>query len=287
MSTIQDEQMFNTMRTAILTAYPKIFTDIDYGAEIFFHAAKLATKYGFSFTPELFVAKMAVEIEARHKAVNEMLKRNLAKNTLVIELAAGLSPRRIEFADVDYLEVDYRALVEMKSAIYQSMQLKKYAQGLYAVDLSKREELRKFLSKIQNLKNYEKIIVVSEGLFWYLKREQIQGVLEDLSLAFAGLNWCWITADCPVEAELKTEYRKVIANSANINHSEKFTNYRDFCEFFGKHGYVVGKYKLADLVSPKNIYSGSFFSVAEKEIANRMNTYTDVAVIKSGVDRKI
>lgn len=280
MSTIQDEQMFNTMRTAILTAYPKIFTDIDYGAEIFFHAAKLATKYGFSFTPELFVVKMAVEIEARHKAMNEMLKRNLTKKTLVIELAAGLSPRRIEFADVDYLEVDYRALAEMKSAIYQSMQLEKYTKGLCAVDLSKREELRKFLSKIPNLKNYEKIIVVSEGLFWYLKREQIQGILEDLSSAFAGLNWCWITADCPVEAELKTEYRKVISNSANVNCDEKFTNDRDFCEFFGKHGFVVDQYKLIDLVSPKHISSGSFFSVAENEIVNRMNTYTDVAVIK-------
>ena len=97
MSDWEKKENWNTMRTAILTAYPKLFTDIPYAPQLFFHAIRLAVGYGFSFEPSLFVEKMSLEIEARHKALNAALREQIDADTLVVELGAGLSPRRLEF----------------------------------------------------------------------------------------------------------------------------------------------------------------------------------------------
>lgn len=43
------EQENNIMRTAFLTAFPKIFTDIEYSSEIFAQMKNLVTKHGFAF----------------------------------------------------------------------------------------------------------------------------------------------------------------------------------------------------------------------------------------------
>ncbi len=67
------------MRTAILTAFPKIFSDIEFANEIFSQALQLANFYNFSFQPEFFTAKMAVEIEARYKAVSNVLLHQIKK----------------------------------------------------------------------------------------------------------------------------------------------------------------------------------------------------------------
>ena len=108
-----------------LTAFPKVFTNIEYASEIFANMKELAMKEGFSFLPNLFNNEMAIEIEARHKAVSKTLLKNITNNTLVIEIAAGLSPRRLEFKEYDYLEVDFKPIMDVKRNIYKNIKTKR------------------------------------------------------------------------------------------------------------------------------------------------------------------
>lgn len=117
------EQQNNIMRTAFLTAFPKIFTDIDYSMEIFSCMRKLVTEQGFTFQPEQFSNAMSLEIEARHKAVNRVLDQVIDKDTLVIELASGLSPRRLQYQNNDYAELDFAPITAIKKSIYLSIYL--------------------------------------------------------------------------------------------------------------------------------------------------------------------
>lgn len=274
------QALFQTMRTAFLTAYPKIFTDISNGAEIFFQATKLATEYGFSFQTSLFVANMAIEIEARHKALSTAVKKQIKGNTLVIELAAGLSPRRTEFDETPYVEIDHKPIVEIKKDVYGKMGMKEYASNLLVSDFTKQGDFAALLEGL-HLQRYQKVVVVSEGLFWYLKRAHVQGMVEALNNALQGISWVWVTADCPIKAEVsEEEYRNVIANSSNRSPVEPFADFADFAFFFENNGFFVTASNLASFVKPQDVTSGRFFSVPLEDVEKRMADYTDIAVIE-------
>ncbi len=274
------EALFRTMRTAFLTAYPKIFTDVGYTSDIFFQSIKLATEYGFSFQTSLFVADMAIEIEARHKALSAAVASGVNEETLVIELAAGLSPRRAEFAGANYVELDHETIVEIKKTIYQKMGLNEYALGLRAVDFMDKEAFAEVLQSL-GVSNYKRVLVVSEGLFWYLKRSHVQGMVDVLSSVLQDVEWMWVTADCPTHAEIsEEEYRNVIANSSNCSPVEPFADFYDFADFWMKNGFSVDAHSLAHFVDVQAISSGKFFSVSVEEVGRRMAEYTDIAIIK-------
>lgn len=278
-----DTNIIKTMRTAVLTSYPKIFTDIPYASQIFFASLQLAVKYGFSFQPALFVAEMSIEIEARHKAINAVLHEVQTDNTLVIELGVGLSPRRCEFSNLEYIEVDYSTIVNMKKEIYMSINLPKYSAGLIASDLSDHKEFGKQLKRQIKSKPYDQVIVVSEGLFWYLKKDHIQGIISELKKLLNGIHWIWLTADCPVNEQQNATYKNVIADSSNKSPVEPFADYNAFHDFFTCNKFSVERHAMVSLVSPSRIYSGQFFSTSLDEVKRRMDTYTDIAILKIGV----
>lgn len=278
-----DNNIIKTMRTAVLTSYPKIFTDIPYASQIFFSSLQLAVKYGFSFQPALFVAEMAVEIEARHKAINAVLREIQTDNTLVIELGVGLSPRRCEFSHLEYIEVDYSTIVNMKKEIYMSIDLPKYNAGLIASDLSEHDKWGYLLRQQIKSKHYNQVIVVSEGLFWYLKKDHIQGIISELKKLLNGIHWMWVTADCPVNEQQNVSYKNVIADSSNKSPVEPFADYNAFHDFFTCNKFSIKRYAMVNLVSPSRIYSGQFFSISLDEVKKRMDTYTDIAILKVGI----
>lgn len=280
MSEVKDEKTFNTMRTAVLTAYPKIFGDIDLASEIFFSAIKLAVDYGFSFRPSLFVADLAVEIEARHKAVNAALESVLTDKTLVIELGAGLSPRRAQFAHTDYIEVDHSPIVDMKSRVYRELGHTEFAKDLYAVDLTDVKTFRDFIEHTSKSRVFDRVIVLSEGLFWYLDKSRIHDICSVLNTVLDGADWMWLTADSPVDDKNYAEYRKVIVDSADRGEQKPFRSYAEMCAFFEECGLTSTRHRLADCVSPERIYSGKLFAAPDREIEERMNKYADIAILK-------
>lgn len=97
--------------------------------------------------------------------------------------------------------------------------------------------------------------------------------------AFAGTEWIWLTADCPVEERVDTEYRSVIADSSGRSPVEPFADYTDFAAFLHEHGFTVRRSRMTETVSPCELYAATFFSVDEAETRERMESYTDIALL--------
>lgn len=97
--------------------------------------------------------------------------------------------------------------------------------------------------------------------------------------AFAGTEWMWLTADCPVEERVDTEYRSVIADSSGRSPVEPFADYTDFAAFLHEHGFTVQRSRMTETVSPRELYAATFFSVDEAETRERMESYTDIALL--------
>lgn len=272
------------MRTSILTLYPKIFTDIPFANKIFSSAVNLACEYGFVFQPDLLVAQLSVEIEARHKAVNQALVQNLNElgdNVIIVELASGLSPRKLEFSDYHYVEVDYPPVQEMKKEIYKNLGYRFNASDLIGANLTNREDLNRIENSILKINNKKSVIIVSEGLFWYLNDEGISNLAQKFYELTQKLNGLWITGDCPLAHEsANTEnYKAVIADSSKRSRDKPFDSYKSFKLFFNKIGFSVESKRICDLINLNELVSAKFFAEKESRVKERLDTYTNIATL--------
>ena len=88
------ESYESVSQTAILTSYPRNFTDIPYEKEIYEWLSK-------NCNDEVILNKLlAPEIEARYKLANKLLNKQNA--TQVLELAAGYTSRGLTYSQNGY-----------------------------------------------------------------------------------------------------------------------------------------------------------------------------------------
>lgn len=273
------EEQYRIMRTSFLTAFPKIFTDIEFSTDIFSIMKDLALKKGFSFLPNHFSNEMSVEIEARHKALNCALSKYITEDTLVIEIAAGLSPRHLQYRNYDYVELDFKPVIDIKKEIYTSMGYSTLNNTLYDVDITDIDSFHECLTKIINYKKYKKIIILNEGLFWYLTKNDIQNFTTELMSTLDNISWMWITSDCPATIKNDSDYRSIISNSAKVR-KDTFTDYEDFSTFFNNIGLENIRYKLSDFLNYENLSSAKFLSFNEYETNKKIDSYTDIAILQ-------
>ena len=273
------EQQYGATRTAFLTAFPKIFTDIDFAVPIFSAMKTLAMQKGFTFSPNHFANEMSVEIEARHKALNSALEKLVTKDDLVIEIAAGLSPRHLQYQNLNYLELDFKPIMDIKRTIYQTLGYESLVASLNDVDVTNTQALHDFFTKVLQKKNYNKIIILNEGLFWYLSKTEIANLTKAIAAAMTNHEWLWLTADCPTTDKVADDYRKTIADSAKVKRGT-FADYADFSNFFQNLGLSNQRYHLTDLVQYKDLSSAKFFALAVNQTNQRLATYTNIAILQ-------
>ena len=99
-SKINDKDYEEISPTAIVTSYPRTFTDIPYEKEIY---SWLSTHCNQEVTLQ---KRLAPEIEARYKLTNKLLDKLNVKQ--VLELAAGYSSRGLIYSQkgYNYVEMD-------------------------------------------------------------------------------------------------------------------------------------------------------------------------------------
>ncbi|MGN0533078.1 MAG: class I SAM-dependent methyltransferase [Eubacterium sp.] len=279
---IKSSTKYKTMRTALLTAFPKVFTDIKYSNEIFSAALKLAVDEGFSFEMEYFSTKMALEIEARYKSLNYMLNsfvKNTDNNFIIIELGSGLSLRRFDFSQIPYYELDMLEINNIKMEIYSKLKLEALNNGLINIDLTDEQNFKSVLKTISHKHPKSKPIVLSEGLFWYLTKADIKNITDILTNVFSSNGFLWITADCPTYKTNCESYRNAIHNSIDNNKKQTFVDKNDFCQFFKSLNYEIREFKMIDLISASELFSSKVFGLGEHEIKRRLNSYSDIAIL--------
>ena len=279
------------MRTAFLTAFPKIFTDIPYTTDIFKATLSLAVKNGFSFLPEQFTAEMSPEIEARYKAASSVLRDEISKASTkpdIIEIASGMSPRALEFPNADYYEIDFPLIMEQKRSIYQIIKANIPEDSLIGVDLSDIHRFSSTLKKITNDHPQKPLIFLSEGLFWYLSRDEIKSLSSIIYSTISAIGGCWITTDCPVsktgQDSSSGSYRSIITKSSNREDKKPFHNRAEFDGFFRGMNYITEYHDLLEAISISNLSSKKLFSYSDPEIITRINNYTSISILR--IDKK-
>lgn len=173
--------------SAIVTSYPRIFTDIPYEKDIYQWLQSNCKDSNLKLDKFL-----APEIEARYKLTNKLLD-NLNINQ-VVEIAAGYSSRGIIYAQkgYEYIEMDLEEVSKNKVELLKD--IANIPDNLHIIsgnalndaDFSKCEE---FLDRNKEL------AIINEGLLRYLTFEEKEVVAQNIYKILKKYNGVWITCD--------------------------------------------------------------------------------------------
>lgn len=173
--------------TAIVTAYPRQFTDIPYEKEIYQWLQKNCKDNDIKLNKLL-----APEIEARYKLTNKILDDLNVKQ--VIEIATGYSSRGIIYAEkgYEYIEMDLEEVAKNKVKLLKD--IANIPDNLHitsgnALNYADFEKCGEFLD------NNKEVAIINEGLLRYLTFEEKEIVAKNIYNVLKKYNGVWITCD--------------------------------------------------------------------------------------------
>ena len=172
--------------TAIITSYPRTFTDIPYEKEIYNWLSKNCKN-------DLKLNKLiAPEIEARYKLVNKLLDRTNINQ--VLELAAGYSSRGLLYSSKDYkyVELDLDEVANNKKRLIK--ELFKENPNLHIVS-GNALNIEDYSKCEKYFEENKEIAVINEGLLRYLTFTEQKKVAENIFKMLKKHGGVWITCD--------------------------------------------------------------------------------------------
>lgn len=258
--------------TAIVTSYPRIFTDIPYEKGIYNWISSNAHQ-DVNLTKEL-----APEIEARYKLISKLLDKTKIKQ--VLELAAGYTSRGLNYSKkgYTYLEMDLAevsnnkksALSTLNTEIPENLKLL-VGNVLKEADVLKCEE---------HFKEDEPVVVINEGLLRYLTFAEKSEVAKNIRKVLENHGGVWITSDVTPKkfidsqnAALK-DFNKNINNITSRNNlDDRFDDIEHVKRFYDEFGFeIVEVHKFNEVkdelysVNELNIYNDKIEKTLERAI---------------------
>ena len=142
--------------TAIVTSYPRIFTDIPYEKEIYQWLQKNCKNNDVKLNKLL-----APEIEARYKLTNKILDDLNIKQ--VVEIAAGYSSRGLIYAEkgYEYIEMDLEEVAKNKVKLLKDIAIEHIKEFMMKIGF-KNIEIHRFIEMREQLKSFEILGVAKE-----------------------------------------------------------------------------------------------------------------------------
>lgn len=173
--------------TAIVTAYPRQFTDIPYEKEIYQWLQKNCKNNDVKLNKLL-----APEIEARYKLTNKILDD--LDVSQVLEIGAGYSSRGIIYAEkgYEYIEMDLEEVAKNKVRLLKD--IASIPNNLHiisgnALNYADFEKCDEFLD------TNKEVAIINEGLLRYLTFEEKEIVGKNIYNILKKHNGVWITCD--------------------------------------------------------------------------------------------
>ena len=234
---INNKEYESISKTAIVTSYPRTFTDIPYEKEIFRWLEKNSHSESISLDKML-----APEIEARYKLTNRLLDETDIKQ--VVELAAGYSSRGLIYSGkgFTYIELDLENVAFNKRNMLNSISNIPENLHILSGNALSKNDIEKCKTYIKN----DKIAVINEGLLRYLTFEEKKIVAENVYSILSEYGGVWITCDVTPKNFLKSQdknlpdFNKNLSNVSDRNNiNDRFENKEHIIDFFGKIGFEV------------------------------------------------
>jgi O-methyltransferase involved in polyketide biosynthesis len=239
--------------TAIVTAYPRTFTDIPYEKEIYNWLSK-------NIKVDVSLDKMlAPEIEARYKLANRLLDKVGAQQ--VLELAAGYSSRGLIYAQkgIKYVEVDLESVCQNKINAIESFM--RVPDNLHivsgnALEIGNLNECKKYFDKEKPL------AIINEGLLRYLTFDEKKIVAQNVYKLLSEFGGAWVTCDVTPKNFLKNQDKNLPSINKNLTSltnrnsiNDRFEDKEHIIKFFGEIGFDVEFHYFSEakneLSSPK------------------------------------
>jgi len=221
--------------TAIVTSYPRTFTDIPYEAQIYEWLSQNCTE-------SVILNKMlAPEIEARYKLTNKILD-NLKINQ-VLELASGYSSRGLIYSEkgCTYIEMDLEDVAKNKKKAINDITTCPSNLHILAGNALNREDYIKCEKYFD--KNKE-IAIINEGLLRYLTFEEKAVVAENVYNTLNKFNGVWITCDVTPKRFITSQEKCLPKFNSDLSSitsrnelKDRFNDVEHIKEFFGKIGF--------------------------------------------------
>ena len=237
-NSINDKDYEEISPTAIVTSYPRIFTDIPYEKEIYNWLEKHCSE-------KVTLNKMlAPEIEARYKLANKLLDKYNIKQ--VLELASGYSSRGLIYSKkgYNYIELDLENVSKNKKEILNCIE-KEIPKNLNIIsgNALKKDDFKKLE---RYLKADEKIVVINEGLLRYLTFDEKKIVAQNVYNLLSNYGGIWITCDITPKQFIDLQDKALpnfnnnlssITSRNNIN--DRFEDIDHIKSFFGNIGFEL------------------------------------------------
>lgn len=278
---INDNDYKEVSPTAIVTSYPRIFTDIPYEKKIYNWLESHCN------TGVALYKNMAPEMEARYKLINKLLDKT--NNKQVLELASGYSSRGLIYSKkgYDYIELDLENVTKNKIELLKSIE-----QNIpHNLNIVNGNALRKsdFDKCEKYLKNNEPIAVINEGLLRYLSFDEKRMVAESIYDLLSKHNGIWITSDVTPKKFIKSQdkalqdFNKNVSNITSRNNlNDRFEDINHVKEFFGDIGFEVLEVHKFNEVKDK-LYSINELKIIDDKIEK---TLEDAIVVIMKVKNK-
>lgn len=195
--------------TAIVTAYPRQFTDIPYEKKIYEWLKSNCESNNVKLNKLL-----APEIEARYKLTNKILDNLNIKQ--VIEIAAGYSSRGIIYAKkgYEYIEIDLEEVAKNKVRLLKditSIPNNLHITSGNALNYADLKKCTEFVDQNQE------IAIINEGLLRYLTFEEKEVVAKNVYNLLKKYNGVWITCDVTPKKFIQKQNNFIPELNNNLN----------------------------------------------------------------------
>lgn len=261
---INDKDYEEISSTAIVTSYPRTFTDIPYENKIYDWLNNHCCE------EVILNNKLAPEIEARYKLTNKLL--DISNVRQVLELAAGYTSRGLIYSSkgYNYIEMDLEKVVKNKLNIINFI-VKEIPQNLQVISGN---VLRK--SDYKQCDNYfnenQPVAVINEGLLRYLTFEEKRIVAENVYNLLKKYDGIWITCDVTPKRFIQTQDKAMPEFNKNLNTvtprnnlNDRFEDINHVKKFFGDVGFdVIEIHKFSEM--KKELYSINHYGIIDNHI---------------------
>ena len=221
--------------TAIVTSYPRIFTDIPYEKEIYKWLSENCNE-------DVKLNKtMAPEIEARYKLTNKILDELEIKQ--VLELAAGYSSRGLIYSKkgYSYVEIDLEHVSKNKVRLLNDID--SINNNLHIVS-GNALNYDDFIKCEQYFNPDKQLAAINEGLLRYLTFEEKKSVATNIYNYLKKYGGVWITCDVTPKKFIQKQNNQNPTLNNNLNHvtsrnnlNDRFENEEHIRKFFGEIGF--------------------------------------------------
>lgn len=261
--------------TAILTSYPRTFTEIQYEKEIYNWI-----DMNCSEKPTLN-KNLAPEIEARYKLINKLLNNTDIKQ--VLEIASGYSSRGMIYSQkgYNYIEMDLENVVINKRKIVKS--ISKQSELLNIIEGNALE--RSDFERIDKYLDDREVAVINEGLLRYLTFEEKEIVAKNIYSILKKHKGVWITCDVTPKKFIASQDKALPDFNKNLNSvtdrnslNDRFEDIEHIKEFFGRIGFeVIEVHKFSEVKD--ELYSINHYNIISENIEKSLEDAI-VAVMK-------